>query len=165
MGEGAHRRGHVTAQDERWLTVVLEEALRGRAEGGIPIAGALVHHDGRLLGLGRNRRVQEGSAILHGETSAFSNAGRLDAATLAQCVLYTTLSPCHMCAGTALLYGIKRVVVAENRSFLGAEALLQAHGVEVVVADHQATRDMFRGWCAQHPHLWSEDIGQPSAKL
>jgi cytosine deaminase len=133
----------------------------GLAEGGIPIGGALVAHDGTVLGVGHNRRVQLGSAILHGETDALEHAGRLRATTYAASTMYTTLSPCHMCTGAILLYGIPRVVLGENRTFLGAEDLLREHGVDVVNLDSAECHDLMESFIAANPALWNEDIGVP----
>lgn len=145
--------------DARWLRVAIDEARQGAAEGGIPIGAALVH-DGRLLASGRNRRVQLGSAIRHGETDCIENAGRLPARIYRESVLYTTLSPCYMCAGTVLLYGIPRVVVGENATFEAAESLLREHGVQVDVVDDDRCRSLMTSFIADHPELWCEDIGQ-----
>lgn len=141
-----------------FLTAAIEEAERGRAEGGIPI-GAVLVHDGAILGRGHNRRVQRGSAILHGEMDALERAGRHPASVYRASVLYTTLSPCAMCSGAILLYGIPRVVVGEHETFVGEEALLRSRGVRVdVVQDDRCVR-MMREFIAQHPQLWNEDIG------
>lgn len=136
----------------------MAQARTGRAEGGIPIGAALVV-DGQLLATGRNRRVQLGSAIRHGETDALENAGRLPASTYARATMYTTLSPCHMCSGAILLYGIPRVVVGENRAFVGAEDLLRSEGVEVVVLDDPGCIELMTQFIAEQPALWHEDIG------
>jgi cytosine deaminase len=146
--------------DAELLEVAIEQARLGRAEGGIPIGAVLAVGD-RILGVGHNRRVQKGSAILHGETDALENAGRLPATTYARATMYTTLSPCHMCTGAMLLYGIRRVVVGEHRTFMGAEDLLREHGVEVVVLDSQECVDMMTEFIAAEPSLWNEDIGEP----
>lgn len=146
--------------DRRFLAVAVEQARIGLAEGGIPIGAALVS-DGRVLGAGRNRRVQLGSAIRHGETDALENAGRLPATVYARSTMVTTLSPCHMCTGAVLLYGIPRVVIGENHTFLGAEDLLREHGVEVVVLDDAECVEMMQRFIAEHPALWNEDIGVP----
>jgi len=146
--------------DDELLQLAIEQARTGRGEGGIPI-GAVLAVDGRVLGAGHNRRVQRGSAILHGETDALENAGRLPATTYARATMYTTLSPCHMCTGAMLLYGIKRVVVGEHRTFMGAEDLLREHGVEVIGVDSQACVDMMTEFIAAEPSLWNEDIGEP----
>jgi cytosine deaminase len=145
--------------DEQLLAAAIHQAELGRAEGGIPI-GAVLAVDGEIIGAGRNRRVQMGSAIRHGETDALEQAGRLPAATYARATMYTTLSPCAMCTGAILLYGIKRVVIGENRTFLGAEDLLREHGVEVVNLDSVRCADLMREFIAAHPALWSEDIGE-----
>jgi cytosine deaminase len=144
--------------DDSFLAAAIDEARTGLAEGGIPIGAALVV-DGEVLATGRNRRVQQGSAIRHGETDALENAGRLPASTYARATMYTTLSPCHMCSGAILLYGIPRVVVGENRTFMGAEDLLREHGVEVVVVDDAACVEMMTTFIAENPELWNEDIG------
>jgi cytosine deaminase len=146
--------------DERFLAVAIEQARLGRAEGGIPIGAALVV-DGRLLATGRNRRVQLGSAIRHGETDCLENAGRLPASTYARATMYTTLSPCDMCTGAILLYGIPRVVLGENATFLGGEDLLRARGVEVVDMASAECRQLMADFIADAPQLWNEDIGVP----
>jgi cytosine deaminase len=147
--------------DERFLEIAIEQARLGRAEGGIPIGAALVV-DGEVLATGRNRRVQLGSAIRHGETDCLENAGRLPARTYARATMYTTLSPCDMCTGAVLLYGIPRVVLGENRTFLGAEDLLRSRGVEVVDLDSDECRQLMAGFIADSPQLWHEDIGVDS---
>lgn len=144
--------------DAQYLDLAIQQARIGRAEGGIPIGAALVA-DGEVLAAGRNRRVQEGSAIHHGETNALELAGRQPAAVYARSTMYTTLSPCHMCTGAMLLYGIKRVVIGENRTFMGAEDLLRSHGVEVVVLDSNDCTQMMTDFIADEPSLWNEDIG------
>lgn len=144
--------------DRDHLRAALEQARIGYAEGGIPI-GAVLVVDGEIIAAGRNRRVQLGSAIRHGETDALENAGRLPASVYARATMVTTLSPCHMCTGAILLYGIPRVVVGENRTFLGAEDLLRSHGVEVVVLDDPECAELMRGFIAERPGLWNEDIG------
>jgi len=145
--------------DARFLEAALEQARIGRGEGGVPIGAALVV-DGEVLGAGRNRRVQDGSAIRHGETDALERAGRLPASVYARATMYTTLSPCHMCTGAILLYGIPRVVIGENRTFMGAEDLLRAHGVEVVNLDSEACARLMEEFIAEHPEIWFEDIGE-----
>jgi cytosine/creatinine deaminase len=145
--------------DQRFLEVAIEQARIGRGEGGVPIGGALVA-DGKVLGAGRNRRVQEGSAIKHGETDALENAGRLAASVYARATMYTTLSPCQMCTGAILLYGIPRVVMGENRTFVGAEDLLRASRVEVVNLDSETCYRLMQGFIAEHPEIWYEDIGE-----
>jgi cytosine deaminase len=149
------------ADDRALLAAAVEQARRGLAEGGIPIGAALVH-DGEVLASGRNRRVQLGSAIRHGETDALENAGRLPASVYAAATMVTTLSPCHMCSGAILLYGIPRVVIGENRTFRGAEDLLRDHGVEVVVLDDDECVALMQRFIAEQPALWNEDIGVPN---
>jgi creatinine deaminase len=144
---------------DEFLAAAIEEAERGLAEGGIPIGSVLVH-DGAIIGRGHNRRVQRGSAILHGEMDALENAGRQPAAVYRESVLYTTLSPCAMCTGAILLYGIPRVVVGENRTFMGEEDLLRARGVEVEVLRDSRCIEMMTEFIRDHPRLWSEDIGE-----
>ncbi|GAB3435615.1 nucleoside deaminase [Phycicoccus ginsengisoli] len=146
--------------EQAWFAEAVREARAGLDEGGIPIGAALVS-DGRLLATGRNRRVQLGSAIRHGETDCIERAGRQPADVYRHSTLFTTLSPCFMCAGTVLLYGIPRVVVGENRTFEAAESLLREHGVKVVVLDDEECVAMMRGFIADHPGLWHEDIGEP----
>jgi cytosine deaminase len=145
--------------DDTFLAIAIEQARIGRSEGGIPIGAALVA-DGHLLAAGRNRRVQAGSAIHHGETNALELAGRQPARVYARSTMYTTLSPCHMCAGAILLYGIPRVVIGEHRTFMGAEDLLRDHGVEVVVVDSAECVEMMAEFVAAEPSLWNEDIGE-----
>jgi cytosine deaminase len=142
-----------------FLEAAIDEAGLGLAEGGIPIGSILVLDD-QIVGRGHNRRVQKGSAILHGEMDALENAGRLIAAEYRRSLLYTTLSPCHMCTGAILLYGIPTVVIGENRTFQGPEDLLVQSGVEVVVVDDQRCFDMMAGFIQARPELWNEDIGE-----
>src|SRR5919108_798792 len=142
-----------------FLRAAVAEAELGLAEGGIPIGSVLVH-DGRILGRGHNRRVQRGSAILHGEMDALENAGRQPAQVYRDCTLYTTLSPCAMCTGAILLYGIPRVVVGENRTFLGEEELLRARGVRVEVLQDARCQELMARFIRDHPELWAEDIGE-----
>lgn len=141
-----------------FLDAAYEEARIGLSEGGIPIGSVLVLNDS-IVGRGHNRRVQRGSAILHGEIDALENAGRLTAAQYRASTIYTTLSPCDMCTGAILLYGIPKVVVAENSTFMGAEDLLRSRGVEVVVVDDQRCIDLMIDFIATSPELWNEDIG------
>lgn len=147
------------ADDRRWLDVAIAEARAGRDEGGIPIGAALVA-DGRLLAGGHNRRVQLGSAIHHGETNALEQAGRQPASVYRRATMYTTLSPCHMCSGAILLYGIPRVVIGENTTFMGAEELLCSEGVEVIQADNAECKELMRAFIEANPELWNEDIGE-----
>ncbi len=144
---------------EPGFAVAVEEARTGLAEGGIPIGSALVI-DGEVVGRGHNRRVQSGSAILHGEMDALENAGRHSATSYRLATIYTTLSPCDMCAGAVLLYGIPRVVVGENRTFMGAEHHLRSRGVQVEVVDDPECVAMMSEFIAAHPDLWNEDIGE-----
>ena len=146
------------SDDSSFLAAAIAEARTGVAEGGIPIGAALVV-DGQVVATGRNRRVQQGSAIRHGETDCLENAGRLPAKVYARSTMYTTLSPCHMCTGAVLLYGIPRVVIGENRTFLGAEDLLRQHGVEVVVVDDAECVELMTTFIRENPALWNEDIG------
>jgi len=143
---------------EAWLDAAIEEAERGRAEGGIPIGSVLVHH-GEIIGRGHNRRVQQGSAILHGEMDALERAGRRPASVYQNSVIVTTLSPCAMCTGAILLYGIPHVLIGENETFRGEEELLRSRGVRVdVVQDPRCIR-LMKAFIAEHPGLWNEDIG------
>jgi len=150
----------MTDDDRSMLEIAKAQARLGLAEGGIPIGAALVADDGRVLGAGRNRRVQLGSPIRHGETDALEQAGRLPASTYRRSTMVTTLSPCDMCSGAILLYEIPRVVIGENRTFLGGEAYLRARGVRVVVLEDEACVALMRDFIAANPTLWSEDIGE-----
>lgn len=143
---------------DEFMQAAIAEARQGLAEGGIPI-GSVIVHDGRIIGRGHNRRVQKGSAILHGEMDAFENAGRQPASVYREAVLYTTLSPCSMCSGAILLYGIRRVIVGENRTFMGEEELLRARGVAVEVLQDESCIALMRDFIAARPELWNEDIG------
>lgn len=140
------------------MSAAIEEAKLGLSEGGIPIGSVLVC-DGEILGRGHNRRVQSGSVVLHGEMDALENAGRLPASVYHKSVLYTTLSPCPMCTGAILLYGIPKVMIGENITFLGEEDLLRSHGVEVVVLNDETCITMMSEFIRDHPALWNEDIG------
>ena len=142
-----------------FMAAALAEAEAGLAEGGIPIGSVLVHQ-GRILGRGHNRRVQRGSAILHGEMDALENAGRLPAAVYTQSVLYTPLSPCAMCPGAILLYRIPHVIIGENRTFLGEEELLRGRGVVVEVLQDARCIELMDQFIRAHPTLWHEDIGK-----
>jgi cytosine deaminase len=144
--------------DHGFLANAIEQARIGRDEGGVPIGAALVA-DGRVLGAGHNRRVQQGSAIRHGETDALEEAGRLPASVYRRATMYTTLSPCDMCTGAILLYGIPRVVIGENRTFMGGEDLLRANGVEIVNMDNEECHRLMQEFIAEHPEIWNEDIG------
>jgi cytosine/creatinine deaminase len=149
----------VTGDDLAFLEAAVEQARLGAAEGGVPIGAALAA-DGVLLGAGRNRRVQDGSPIHHGETDALAVAGRQPARVYAAATMYTTLSPCSMCSGAVLLYGIPRVVIGENRTYLGEEELLRSRGVEVVVADDPECAALMEAFIAERPDVWNEDIGE-----
>lgn len=141
-----------------FLQAAIDEARQGLAEGGIPIGSVLVI-DGRIVGRGHNRRVQRGSAILHAEMDCIERAGRLTAADYRRATLYSTLSPCDMCSGTALLYRIPRIVIGENRTFRGPEDYLRSRGVELEIADDAACVALMREFIAARPELWNEDIG------
>ncbi|MBN2730446.1 MAG: nucleoside deaminase [Bacteroidales bacterium] len=145
------------------MDIFFEEAIKeakiGLAEGGIPIGSVLVHK-GKIIGRGHNKRIQNGSVILHGEMDALENAGRQPAFVYKECVLYTTLSPCSMCSGVVLLYGIPRVVIGENQTFMGSGKLLTDNGVDVKVLDNKECIDMMQNFIANNPKLWNEDIGE-----
>jgi cytosine deaminase len=143
---------------DEFMAAAIVEAEAGLAEGGIPIGSVLVHN-GQILGRGHNRRVQKGSATLHGEMDALENAGRLPAKVYAESVIYTTLSPCSMCSGAILLYGIPKVIVGENQTFLGEEALLRSRGVTVEVLQNPRCIELMRNFIRDKPQLWNEDIG------
>ncbi len=143
---------------DTFLLEAIKEAEQGLREGGIPIGSVLVHN-GKIIGRGHNRRVQKGSVILHGEMDALEQAGRQPAKVYQECVLYTTLSPCPMCSGTILLYGIPKVIIGENKTFMGEESLLKERGVEVVVADNARCKALMNEFIAANPQLWNEDIG------
>lgn len=143
---------------DEFMQAAIDEARQGLAEGGIPIGSVLVH-GGRIIGRGHNRRVQQGSAVLHGEMDALENAGRQAAAVYREAVLYTTLSPCAMCSGAILLYGIPTVIVGENRSFMGEEALLRSRGVDVQLLQDRDCIRLMEEFIAARPELWNEDIG------
>jgi len=144
---------------DEFMRAAIDEAAQGLREGGIPIGSVLVH-DGRILGRGHNRRVQRGSAILHAEMDALENAGRHPARVYRESVLYTTLSPCAMCSGAILLYGIPRVIAGENQTFLGEEALLRERGVVVDVLQDEECVRMMREFIRDKRELWDEDIGE-----
>lgn len=145
--------------EEDYMRMAVEEARKGYAEGGVPIGSVLVI-DGEVVGRGHNRRVQRGSAILHAEMDALENAGRLTARAYARSTLYTTLSPCPMCSGAVLLYKIPRVVIGENRSFMGEEALLRERGVALQVLDDGECRALMERFMAERAEVWAEDIGE-----
>ncbi len=144
---------------DEFMQAAIAEAETGASEGGIPIGSVLVHR-GRIIGRGHNRRVQRGSAVLHGEMDALENAGRQPPAVYHTSVLYTTLSPCAMCSGAILLYGIPKVVVGENQTFVGEEVLLRTRGVILEVLQDSTCIGLMRRFIRDHPGLWSEDIGR-----
>ena len=144
--------------NDPFLEAAIEEAQQGMQEGGIPI-GSVIVHGGKVIGRGHNRRVQRGSAILHGEMDALENAGRQPASIYRESVLYTTLSPCSMCSGAILLYGIPRVIIGENRTFMGEEELLRSRGVAVEVLQNEECVRLMRDFIERNPGLWNEDIG------
>ncbi len=144
---------------DRYLQAAIEEARAGLAEGGIPIGSVLVIDD-QIVGRGHNRRVQRGSTVLHAEMDALENAGRLSAADYQKSTLYSTLSPCDMCSGAALLYGIPRVVVGENQTFQGPEQYVRSRGVELQIVDNWECIQLMRDFIAARPELWNEDIGE-----
>lgn len=143
---------------DTFLRAALDEALQGKAEGGIPIGSVLVH-DGVIIGRGHNRRVQQESATLHGEMDALERAGRLPGSVYRDSILYTTLSPCAMCAGAILLYGIPHVVIGENQTFMGEEQLLRSRGVRIEVVQDEECIDLMTSFIRDFPGLWNEDIG------
>ena len=147
------------ASMDAFMQAAIEEAEQGLSEGGIPI-GSVVVHEGRIAGRGHNRRVQQGSTILHGEMDALERAGRKPASFYRECTLYTTLSPCPMCSGAILLYGIPRVVIGENRSFMGEEKLLTERGVQLTVVQDERCIELMREFMRRNPQLWAEDIGE-----
>lgn len=144
---------------DEFLRAAIEEARAGLSEGGIPI-GSVIVHDGKIIGRGHNRRVQRGSATLHGEMDALENAGRLPAKTYRESILYTTLSPCSMCSGAILLYGIPHVIIGENQTFLGEEELLRSRGVKLEVVNDSECVRLMTDFIAARPELWNEDIGE-----
>lgn len=150
---------HYDDPDPAFMRAAVEQARLGADEGGIPIGSVLVHA-GRIIGRGHNRRVQNGSTVLHGEMDALENAGRQPARVYRESTLYTTLSPCAMCSGAVLLYGIPRVVIGENRSFMGEEALLESRGTELRVLDDPDCIAIMERFMTESPDLWNEDIGR-----
>ena len=144
---------------DQFLAAAIQEAEQGQREGGIPI-GSVIVWQGKILGRGHNRRVQKGSAVLHGEMDALENAGRQPAAVYRDATLYTTLSPCAMCSGAILLYGIRRVIIGENKTFLGEEELLKNRGVALEVRQDERCVQMMKKFIRDHPDLWDEDIGK-----
>ena len=145
--------------DRAFMAIAIEQGAKSLSEGGVPVGAALVA-DGTLLAAGHNRRVQQGSVIRHGATDALENAGRQHASVYARATMYTTLSPCDMCTGAILLYKIPRVVIGENRTFMGNEELLRARGVEVVVLDDPDCKRLMDDFIERHPDIWNEDIGE-----
>lgn len=145
--------------DHTFMQAAIEQAARSLSEGGVPVGAALVA-DGKLLGVGHNRRVQQGSVIRHGETDCLENVGRLHASVYRRSTMYTTLSPCDMCTGAILMYGIPRVVIGENRTFMGGEDYLRSRGVEVVNLDDPECYRLMQEFIARYPDVWNEDIGE-----
>lgn len=143
---------------DEFLKIAINEAKKGLNEGGIPIGSVLVHN-GKILGQGHNKRVQNSSVVLHGEMDALENAGRQPASVYEESIIYTTLSPCPMCSGAILLYGIPQVIVGENKTFMGAEEHLRANGVEVIVLNDKTCISMMAEFIESRPELWNEDIG------
>ena len=144
---------------DQFLDAAIAEAKKGLAEGGIPIGSVLVI-DGRIIGRGHNRRVQKGSAVLHAEMDCLENAGRLKASDYRRATLYSTLSPCDMCSGALLLYGIPKVVIGENRTFRGPEDYVRSRGVQMVIVDNRECRQLMERFINEHSELWNEDIGK-----
>ena len=144
---------------DKFMQAAIEEAQLGLSEGGIPI-GSVIVHQGKIIGRGHNKRIQSGSPTLYGEMDALENAGRLSAVVYRNSVLYTTLSPCSMCSGAILLYGIPKVVIGENSTFMGEEVLLASRGVEIEVLNNQQCIDLMQNFIANKPELWNEDIGE-----
>jgi creatinine deaminase len=141
-----------------FLQEAIAEAKTGLQGGGIPIGSVIVHND-KIIGRGHNKRIQKGSVVLHAEMDALENAGRQRSSIYKNCTLYTTLSPCPMCTGAILLYGIPKVIIGENRTYMGAEALLKQNGVEVIVVNNHECIEMMENFIKTNPHLWNEDIG------
>jgi len=139
----------------------LEEARKGSTEGGVPIGACLVSKDGEILGQGHNMRVQKGSATIHAEISALENSGRLPAISYEGATMYTTLSPCDMCTGACILYKVKRVIIGENKTFVGGEDYLKQRGVEVIVMENEECKALMKKFIKEHPDIWHEDIGVP----
>jgi cytosine/creatinine deaminase len=149
--------------DDPFMTAAIEEARAGLAEGGLPIGSVLVC-DGKIIGRGHNRRVQDGSVIHHAEMNCFENTGRLSPGVYPRCTLYSTLSPCHMCSGAMIHYGIRKCVVGENRTIMGAEDFLRSKDVEVVVLDDLECFQLMQTFIKRSPGIWQEDIGAYSLK-
>jgi creatinine deaminase len=144
---------------DKFMEAAIEEAQKGLAEGGIPIGSVIVHNN-KIIGRGHNRRIQSGSPILHGEMDAFENAGRQSAQTYRESIIYTTLSPCAMCSGAIILYGISHVVIGENYTFMGEEVLLKSRGISIEVLQNQQCINLMKNFINTKPQLWNEDIGE-----
>jgi cytosine deaminase len=144
---------------QQFLQAAIDQAQKSYDQGGIPI-GSVIVHKGKIIGAGHNKRVQKGSVVLHGEMDALENAGRQKASIYKECTLYTTLSPCSMCSGTILLYGIPKVIIGENKTFMGEEQYLRSHGVEVINMDNQKCQSLMAQFIQEKPELWNEDIGE-----
>ncbi len=144
---------------DKFLQAAIQEAKKGRDSGGIPIGSVLVIN-GEIVGRGHNQRVQKGSAVLHAEMDCFENAGRIKASDYKKAILYSTLSPCDMCSGTALLYGIPKIIVGENQTFQGPEDYVRSRGVDLEILDNQECIDLMNEFIEKHPELWNEDIGE-----
>jgi creatinine deaminase len=144
---------------DKFMQVAIEEAQIGLAEGGIPIGSVIVHNN-KIIGRGHNRRVQNDSPILHGEMDAFENAGRQSAKIYRESIIYTTLSPCAMCSGAIILYGISHVIIGENHTFMGEEVLLRSKGIYVEVLQNQQCIALMKDFISTKPQLWNEDIGE-----
>jgi len=144
---------------DKFMKAAINEAKKGQDEGGVPIGSVIVHED-KIIGRGHNRRVQKGSAILHAEMDALENAGRQPASVYRESVLYTTLSPCSMCSGAIILYGIPKVIIGENKTFMGEEELLRTRNIDVKVVDNNECVDLMNSFIESKPELWNEDIGE-----
>uniref|UniRef100_A0AC34GG14 CMP/dCMP-type deaminase domain-containing protein n=1 Tax=Panagrolaimus sp. ES5 TaxID=591445 RepID=A0AC34GG14_9BILA len=150
----------MSSSEAQGFQIALEEARKGFEQGGIPIGAALVDEDGTILGRGHNMRVQKSSPTLHAEIAALEDAGRLSASTYKRCTMYTTLSPCDMCSGACILYGIKRVVIGENSTFVGAEKLLESKGIKIKNLNNEECKHLMAKFIKNHPEEWAEDIGE-----
>ena len=149
----------LSIEHDRFIRLATEEAKKGLSEGGVPIGSVLVI-DGKIIGRGHNKRVQDGSAVLHAEMDCLENAGRLRAKDYKKATLYSTLSPCDMCSGAILLYKIPRVIIGENRTFRGPEEYMQSRGVDLLVLDNKECIDLMTNFIKERPELWNEDIGE-----
>ena len=150
----------MSSLEAQGFQIALEEARKGYEEEGIPIGAALVDENGTILGRGHNMRVQKSSPTLHAEIAALENAGRLSANIYRRCTMYTTLSPCDMCSGACILYGIKRVVIGENSTFVGAEKLLESKGIKIEILNNEECKHLMAKFIKNHPEEWAEDIGE-----